>query len=228
MSNPFDIDNPVWSKVSKVIDIIILNFLFLLCCIPVFTISTSFTALYFTALRIVSGTETYVSAEFFKSFKSNFKQAFLSGVIVFDGAVILAVITYFSYIYRIDILRAVMVVVDVMYAAVVSYVYPLLAKFTLSNRQLLLDSVLMAFRHFPYTLLNLAVWIGVGFCLYARMQTWAVFLVFGFALVALLQSLWFQRIFHKYMTGEEIALNEEFKEEEKMAKQEKKQKRYRS
>ena len=42
----FDFDNPVWSACSKVFDLILLNIIFILCCIPVITIGPAITLLY--------------------------------------------------------------------------------------------------------------------------------------------------------------------------------------
>ena len=60
---------------SKVADMIILNILFLITCIPIFTIGASMTALYYVTLRMVSGEEGPVSKDYFRSFKQNFRQA---------------------------------------------------------------------------------------------------------------------------------------------------------
>ena len=54
--------------------LIILSWLWLLCCIPVFTIGAASTALYDMTRRVVNGTERKVVADYFASFRANFKQ----------------------------------------------------------------------------------------------------------------------------------------------------------
>ena len=219
----FDIENPVWSTFSKILDIMILNVLFLLCCVPVVTISTSFTALYFTAMRVVSGNVTYVSRDFWNSFKSNFKQAFVTGVIVFDAGVILAVGTYLSFISNAYVGKVFFVALDFLFAAVVSYVFPSLAKFECSTGKLFYNSVVMAFVHIPFAIFNLRIFVLVRIFAYMNLSVRLLMLVCGFAVIALLQSLWFNYIFEKYMTKEELELNQTFRTEEKMAAREKKE-----
>ena len=41
----FNLDNPFWNTVSKLCDLVILNLLFVACCIPGITIGSSITAL---------------------------------------------------------------------------------------------------------------------------------------------------------------------------------------
>lgn len=216
-----DVENPVWSTLSKVVDIIVLNLLFVLFCIPIITIGPSATALSYTAMRLQSGNITYVWRDFWNSFKQNFKQAFVVEWIVFDIAVILAVFTYLmsdSYVGHV-----VFLVLDVLYAAVVTYIFPSLAKFEMDTQTLLRNSCLMAVAHFPYTILNVVIWGAIAFCAYFySLYMIVIFGLFGFASVVLVQSIWFNRIFAKYMSAEELEQNQIYREEERYAKAEKK------
>lgn len=223
----FDIENPVWSTLSKLLDVMILNILFLLCCLPIVTISTSFTALYYTSMRMVSGNITYVSKDFFKSFKDNFKQAFVAGVIVFDIGVILAVFIYLSFLLNAYVGKVVSIVSALLVAAAVSYTFPALAKFTTTTSKLFYNSFAMAVLHIPFTILNLGVFFIAGLAAYMSFGFRLILLVFGCAAIALLQSLWFNYIFAKYMTEEELKRDEVYKTEERMAKKEKKAKEQR-
>ena len=42
----FDIDSPLGQLLTKITDLLILNLCFLICCLPIFTIGASLTALY--------------------------------------------------------------------------------------------------------------------------------------------------------------------------------------
>ena len=77
MKKLFDIDNPVIAFLSRLADLIGLNFLFLICCLPVFTIGAAWTALYYVTVKMVRKEESYIWKDFFKSFRENFKQATL-------------------------------------------------------------------------------------------------------------------------------------------------------
>ena len=218
----FDIDNPIWSTLSKVLDVIILNFLFIICCIPIITIPASFTALYFTAMRFVSGDITYVYQDFFNSFKSNFKQGLVSGMIVFDAGVILGVLTWFSFSIESYLGKVVFVVLDIFYAAALTYTYPILAKFNVTNKNLFRNSALMAVANLPFTFLNLGILFICIVPAYYTLPAKVVLMVFGCSLAAILQSVWFNYIFKKYLDAETLKNKEIFDEEEALAKKEKK------
>lgn len=74
---------------TKVTDLMIINILTLICCIPIFTIGPAITAMHYVLLRIYRDEEGYIVKSYFKSFKENFKQATLIWLIYL--AVILVV-----------------------------------------------------------------------------------------------------------------------------------------
>ena len=49
----FDMDNPLWQALSVVTDMVILNLLTLLCCVPVITSGAAFTAMNDVVIRIL-------------------------------------------------------------------------------------------------------------------------------------------------------------------------------
>lgn len=75
MGRFFNIDSPIMSGLNKLADLIWLNILAFFCCIPIVTVGASITALNYVALKMVRDEEGYVTKEYFKSFKQNFKQA---------------------------------------------------------------------------------------------------------------------------------------------------------
>lgn len=89
MGKLFDIESPLMSGLNKLADIIILNFLTLICCLPVVTIGASVTAMHYVLLKIVRDEETYIIKGFFKSFKQNFRQATIIWVVELLIAVVL-------------------------------------------------------------------------------------------------------------------------------------------
>ncbi len=220
----FDIENPVWSTFSKVMDVIILNFFFIVCCIPVITIPASLTALYYTSMRLLSGNITYVHKDFFDSFKSNFKQGLLVGVLVFDAGVILAVLTYLSFASGSYLGKVVLTVLDVFFAASVTYTFPILAKFTVETKEIFRNSVIMAVVHIPFTFLNVGLLFICTVPVYYTLPMKVIMLFFGCSAAALLKSVWLNYIFKKYLDSETMKNDEIFREEERIAKKEKKAK----
>ena len=70
-----NLESPFMRFLSKVGDFMILNIMFLICCLPIVTIGASFTALYDVLTRMDTKKEVPAVSGFIKSFKSNFKQS---------------------------------------------------------------------------------------------------------------------------------------------------------
>ena len=76
-------DNVIVRALNKICDMVCLNVLWLICCIPIITIGASTTALYTIMLKMVKNEEGYIFRGFFKAFKSNFKQSTIIWIILF-------------------------------------------------------------------------------------------------------------------------------------------------
>ena len=72
MSKLFDQNNMFFAIMGVLFDLIILNVLTLLCCIPIVTAGAAFTAMHSVLWRMVRHEETYVARQFFESFKRIF------------------------------------------------------------------------------------------------------------------------------------------------------------
>ncbi|MCD8347649.1 MAG: YesL family protein [Lachnospiraceae bacterium] len=70
----FDVDNPVWRAVDKVGKIFLLNLVWVICSLPVFTMGAATTALMYSSMKLQLN-EGYWYKNFFHSFAQNFKQA---------------------------------------------------------------------------------------------------------------------------------------------------------
>ena len=73
MDNIFSYDSKFIEALDNISDIIILNLLFIISCIPIITIGTSITSMYYVALKMVRDENSSVIKLFIKSFKENFK-----------------------------------------------------------------------------------------------------------------------------------------------------------
>ena len=73
-----------------------LNFMWFICCLPVFTIGAATTALYYTSFKIAKDEGSFITTMFFRSFRQNFKQAtviwmimLVTGLIIGADAILL-------------------------------------------------------------------------------------------------------------------------------------------
>ena len=60
MDRFFNMDNKFFTFMSRVADLIILNLLCIVCCIPVVTIGPSIAAMFYVTLKMVRNEESYI------------------------------------------------------------------------------------------------------------------------------------------------------------------------
>ena len=72
-----NLDNPVFRLMGALGDILILNLLWVLCCIPVVTIGASTAALFTVARKLAAGEDSRITRDFFRAFRRNWKTATL-------------------------------------------------------------------------------------------------------------------------------------------------------
>lgn len=79
----FSIESPLYKFMTRLTDIIKLNFLWLLCSIPIITMGASTAAAFSVTLKMVEDEEGYVARTFFHEFKVNLKKGSVIGIIQF-------------------------------------------------------------------------------------------------------------------------------------------------
>ena len=71
--NVFEEGSPFIRFLNRMADLLIINLLTLLMCVPVITAGASLTAMHYVLLKIVRDEEGYIVRSFFRSFKLNFQ-----------------------------------------------------------------------------------------------------------------------------------------------------------
>jgi uncharacterized membrane protein YesL len=69
-------------KLGIMADLLILNLVTLVCCLPIVTAGAAFTAMHYVLLKIVRGEEGYVVKTFFRAFKENLLQGTILWIIM--------------------------------------------------------------------------------------------------------------------------------------------------
>ena len=95
MNNIFNPDNKFFSFMGRVADLMILNLLCIVCCIPVVTAGPAIAAMYYITLKMARNEESYVVKGFFHSFKQNLKQGIVIQIIMLLLGIVLAFDLYF-------------------------------------------------------------------------------------------------------------------------------------
>ena len=207
MNRFFSMDNKFFVFMGKVADLCLLNLVCLACCIPIVTAGASITALYYVTLKMVRNEESYIFRSFFKSFKQNFRQATIIHLIMVAAAVLLYLDTNIVKVMgepMSQIMSVIFAVFTLVYAMILLYLYPILAKFYNSVKNTFTNAILMAIRHLPYTIIMLiicALPLLIFFVPSLQMQMTLILLLllFGMAAIAYLNSFFLVKIFDKYI-----------------------------
>lgn len=207
LSNLFNYDNPVWRFIGKFFDVMILNLLWVLCSIPIVTIGASTTAVYYVTLKLVRDENDSTVKAFFKSFKENFKQATAIWLILLAVGCLIGFDIYFFLHVEPSTFRTVMTAVllafGFIWLLISLYVYPLQARFYNPVRRTILNACFMSLRHLLRTVVMLLMDGAVILLVFMVPVLFMIMVLFGFPLLAFLNSMLFVGIFDIYMPKEE-------------------------
>lgn len=156
MGKFFDMDSPFIRVLNRLADLMIMNFLMIICCIPIITVGAAYTAMHYVFLKIVRDEEGYLIRGFFKSFKANFKQATLIWLMMLLVVAVYVgdcVIFNYSGMEFPKALMIAVVVVAILFLMMAVYVFPLQARFENSIKNTLKNALILAFVNLPKTIL---------------------------------------------------------------------------
>lgn len=207
----FNMDSKFSQIMSRLFDLMILNFIFIIMCIPVVTIGTNLTAMHYVTIKMARNEESYTFRSYWKSFKENFKQSTIIWLILLVIGLFLGLDIYLSTHMMTGVvanIKYIFYCMFLMYLFVLLYVFPTQARFYNTIKHTLLNSLLFSIRHLPYTILMMAVIIG-PFLLCTTVSAtvfsfYILFIVlFGFSATAYINSIFLNKIFKNYMPPED-------------------------
>lgn len=160
MSNLFNPYNPIMEFLSKIFDLIILNLLFILSCIPLITVGASISALSHITLKIVKGEDPYIWSGFWKSFRQNFKQ----GTLLWFFSILIFIFLKMDFsiinsqaIPAFMVIRIFLWIICIIALSMFLYIFPIISHFVCTTKQALKNALFMTFGYFPYTMLLLVI-----------------------------------------------------------------------
>lgn len=207
MSNWLNPDNKFFTFMGKAFDVVVLNTIWLILCIPIVTIVPATTALYYAMVKVIRRERSYATKEFFRSFKRNFRQGSVFSLL----AVVMSFIMYIDFRYATELMQAestntsgstyfgIFLVITFLFCAIYAYICPVLSRFDMKLTGILKTSFIMATRHLLTTLLLLVIFVGVLLGCYVLLPG----IFFLPAIGILLSSFLIERVFKKYMPAKE-------------------------
>lgn len=202
--NLFSYNSPVMRFLERVFDLVVLNLLTLVLCIPIVTAGAAMTALYKTLfdIRQQKG-RTLIT--FWQTFRAEFRPALPLGLLAF-----VAIAAYGGYLYLLYAQLAAeaawawitVAAIGALFFFPMTFVFPLFAKFQNTIKKTIVNAFYMSIRHLPVTLLMLAmqaVWV-FAIILFPYQAAFLVlaWFFFGISLPAYLGSGLFLKVFAHY------------------------------
>lgn len=151
----FDPNSQFMQILSRFCDLVLLNIVYLLTCIPLFTIGAATAALYDTVFRMDTEREGKLMATYFRGFRENFRQATAVWLLL----ALYGVATWVNMVRFSDLgggvgygLLVFCVIVALVGLFVMAYAFPLMSRFRYKTGALLQNSLLLSISYLPRTL----------------------------------------------------------------------------
>lgn len=203
MNHLFDPENRFWNFMGKITDVFCLGILWFIFSIPVFTAGAATTSLYQFTLKQTDDEEGYVWRSFWKAFFGNFRQATILWAILLAAGGILAADLYACiHITVPGIIRTVcfgvLMCLALVYTLAALYVFPILSRFHMSVKKILIHSFIMSMGNLYVSVTVLVIYGAFAVLSYYITVLFPVFM----ALAAFLSSYLFRYVFSRYQDEE--------------------------
>ncbi len=197
----FRFDSPIYEYFDTLAHFIVLNFLFILLCIPVVTIGPALAALYQITLREARKEHGYLVKPFFGYFREQFGK----GVLLFLYYALITGLGMFGIVFwhrmeslPTEIAAAFMAVIVLLAVCGMQYAFAMIARFDIRAGRAVRNSLGVAMENIPSTILLVlidAAWIWLSW----NFSGVRIFmLIVGFTFVAYVKSMFLTRVFKKY------------------------------
>lgn len=199
--------NPVIDFMNTLCNFFVLNLVFLITCIPVFTIGAALSSLYYVMSKETKGEYGYLVRTYIREFKRNFKDGTLAFLPLFmTGGMILFNLLFWPM--RGSALSSgitgLLTALSVIWLVIFHYTFPLVGRFVNTPFNSIKNAWGLAVRNLKWTVALLLIDVCTAcFCLFISLDTvLMIFLSLGFVLIAYGQSFIFNKIFSPYEKNE--------------------------
>lgn len=210
MKDLFNIESPFMQLLTRVGDMIIANFLFLVCCVPLITVGASAAALHKVSQAIVLDEDNGIVRTFFRAFRDNFKQATAVWLMIAVFAAAM-VCNYFLVLGFVDgmaaaILKGVLLLAAVLVLVMAAYMFPLMVRYTNTVHQHARNALILAIVKLPRTI-GLVLLNGMPILILALspetfVSTLVFWLTLGFAFTCYMSGVLLKPVFRELEAAE--------------------------
>ena len=199
----FNPESPFMEALSTISDLMILNLVTLVCCLPVITIGAALTGMHYVLLKMVRREEGYIVRSYFKSFKENFLQATIIWILflLFLGIFFLDIYltggSGSSTLQFPFVVRALLIAGGGYAFLMYLHVFPLLSRFHNTVTGTIANSAKIAAAYFPRTLAMAVVTVLFPFMVYLFTPLLPLLILFGLTGPGWLCAMIYNGIFKK-------------------------------
>lgn len=201
----FDTDNFLMRFCEKVLDIVTINLLFVVSCLPIVTIGIAKISLYQTIFEVKSSRRVPVFKTYMRAFKQNLKLGLQLGLLelgIFLISVVDLSLFWSQTSLGFQLIKAICLGILIFLTLVMLASYPIAARYDLTWKEVLQKGLLLVSFNFVWFFLMLAIILLIIMLLYLSGFTLVLggsaFLLFGFGLLAFCQAGLMEKLFAKY------------------------------
>lgn len=204
MSNygTFGEKNPVWRAICRVTDMVVMGILFLVTCLPVFTIGAALSGFYYAAMDSMRKEDGYILKRYFTAFGKNFKKATLIWLFfIVTGGICCVDVYYWAGQSDLSIALFMFVfslILCVIWLMTFIFAFPLQARFENTVKKTIENAFLLAVSHLPFTIIMFILIALVAVLCY---MTWPVaifFVIIGTGIIGYLVVHYYETNFKKW------------------------------
>ena len=201
----FDTDNFLMRISEKVLDIVTVNLLFVVTCLPIVTIGVAKISLYETIFEIKKSRRVPVFRTYLRVFRQNIKLGFRLGLLELSIVLLSLSDLYLFWgqtALPFQLVKAICLGILIFLTIVMLASYPIAARYDLTWKEVLQKGLILASLNFPWFFLMLAILLLIIMVLYLSAFTLllggSTFILFGFGLLTFMQVGLMEKLFAKY------------------------------
>lgn len=200
MNRLFNMDNKLTRLLGKLANLVFLQLLTLICCLPIITTGASLTAMHKVLLQLKRDEEGSITKAFFHSFRINFRQA----TIIWIFFILLFLALYLDRAFLSGssssaflIMRYLLSIILILAIVSLNWIFVVLSRYNNSIWGSLRSAILVGISHPLHTLVMVILMFLPLLALYLSLRTLPLVVLLGVTLPGYLQTFVYSRIFDK-------------------------------
>ena len=154
MGNIFSFEGPVYRFLDIVFDLLVINFLWLICSLPIVTIGPATTAAFYVTGKIIRDESAHLFRDFFKSFKNNFFQSLIVSFFIALGFWVTYInirnISIFGKMGKFIYPFQIFIMIELTMLCI--YIFPLISRYTMTVKNFFKAAFILAHAHLLTTI----------------------------------------------------------------------------